>query len=171
MSVMALPPKRFRSRIIPAGGRNDPINETGLQHYIQFVDDLLAADIIPMVTLFHWDLPDLLDRRYGGFLNKTEFVADFCNYARVVFKALSPHVKYWVTFNEPFCSAVLGYNLGVFAPGRCSDRRKSARGDSSCECWIAGHSMLVAHGAAVKIYREEFKPHDRGEIGITLNGQ
>ncbi|GAQ10489.1 beta-glucosidase 1B [Aspergillus lentulus] len=158
------------SRVIPLGGRNDPVNEKGLQHYVKFVDDLLAAGITPLVTLFHWDLPDALDKRYGGLLNKEEFVADFANYARVMFNAFGSKVKYWITFNEPWCSSVLGYNVGQFAPGRTSDRTKSSVGDGSREPWIVGHNILVAHGAAVKIYREEFKPRDGGEIGITLNG-
>ncbi|KAF4626007.1 hypothetical protein G7Y89_g12157 [Cudoniella acicularis] len=132
------------SRVIPLGGRNDPINPKGLQFYQKFVDDLLAEGIEPMVTLFHWDLPEELDARYGGLLNKEEWVADYANYARVLFKAL-PKVKYWITFNEPWCSSILGYNTGLFAPGHTSDR-------------------------TVKIYREEFKAKDRGQIGITLNG-
>ncbi|KAI9730372.1 MAG: Beta-glucosidase 1B [Cirrosporium novae-zelandiae] len=158
------------SRIIPLGGRNDPINEKGLRFYVQFVDDLLAAGITPMVTLFHWDLPQALHDRYGGPLNKEEFVADYTHYARVVFEAMGPRVKYWITFNEPWCTSILGFNTGVFAPGRTSDRSKSAEGNSATECWIVGHSLLVAHGAAVKIYREEFKPKHGGQIGITLNG-
>ncbi|KAF7160470.1 hypothetical protein CNMCM5623_006069 [Aspergillus felis] len=158
------------SRVIPLGGRNDPVNEKGLQHYVKFVDDLLAAGITPLVTLFHWDLPDALDKRYGGLLNKEEFVADFANYARIMFNAFGSKVKYWITFNEPWCSSVLGYNVGQFAPGRTSDRTKSPVGDGSREPWIVGHNILVAHGAAVKIYREDFKPRDGGEIGITLNG-
>ncbi|KAL6238975.1 hypothetical protein BDW75DRAFT_200059 [Aspergillus navahoensis] len=158
------------SRVIPLGGRNDPINEKGLQFYVKFVDDLLAAGITPLVTLFHWDLPDELDKRYGGLLNKEEFVADYANYARIIFKALSPKVKYWITFNEPWCSSVLGYNVGQFAPGRTSDRSKNPEGDGSTEPWIVGHNILVAHGTVVKIYREEFKARDGGEIGITLNG-
>ncbi|GIK04752.1 hypothetical protein Aspvir_008847 [Aspergillus viridinutans] len=158
------------SRVIPLGGRNDPVNEKGLQHYVRFVDDLLAAGITPLVTLFHWDLPDALDKRYGGLLNKEEFVADFANYARIMFNAFGSKVKYWITFNEPWCSSVLGFNVGQFAPGRTSDRTKSPVGDGSREPWIVGHNILVAHGAAVKIYREELKPRDGGEIGITLNG-
>ena len=158
------------SRIIPLGGRNDPVNQKGLDHYVKFTKDLLAAGIVPLITLFHWDLPQALHERYGGMLNKQEFVADFANYARIVFEALGPYIKYWVTFNEPWCSAVLGYNNGVFAPGRTSDRSKSSEGNSATECWIVGHSMLVAHGAAAKIYREEFKSRYGGEIGIVLNG-
>ena len=138
---------------------------------MKFVDDLLAAGIVPMVTLFHWDLPDELDKRYGGLLNKKEFVADFTRYARVVFDAFGEKVEYWVTFNEPWCSAILGYSTGLFAPGHTSDRTKSAVGDSSREPWIVGQNILIAHGSAVKVYREEFKARDRGQIGITLNGK
>jgi beta-glucosidase/6-phospho-beta-glucosidase/beta-galactosidase len=158
------------SRVVPLGGRNDPVNEAGLQYYVKFVDDLLAAGIVPFVTLFHWDLPDELDKRYGGLLNKDEFVADYARYARVVFEAMGDRVKHWITFNEPFCSAVLGYSVGCFAPGRTSDRTKSAVGDSSTEPWIVGHNILLAHATAVQIYREEFKSKNGGQIGITLNG-
>ena len=97
------------------------------------------------------------------------FVADFANYARVLFEAM-PKVQHWITFNEPWCSSILGYNTGLFAPGHTSDRSKSPVGDSSRECWIVGHNFLLANGTAVKIYREEFKPKNGGEIGITLNG-
>ncbi|PYI23035.1 glycoside hydrolase [Aspergillus violaceofuscus CBS 115571] len=158
------------SRIIPLGGRNDPINQKGLDHYSAFIDALHAAGIVPLVTLYHWDLPDALDQRYGGLLNKEEFVADFTRYARVLFEAFGARVRHWITFNEPWCSAVLGYNVGQFAPGRTSDRAKSRVGDGAREPWIVGHNLLVAHGAAVKVYREEFKGRDGGEIGITLNG-
>lgn len=157
------------TRIIPLGGRNDPINQAGIDHYVKFVDDLLEAGITPFITLFHWDLPDALDKRYGGLLNREELPLDFEHYARTMFKAI-PKCKHWITFNEPWCSAILGYNAGYFAPGHTSDRTKSAVGDSAREPWIAGHNMLVAHGRAVKAYREDFKPTQGGEIGITLNG-
>ncbi|GKT88078.1 beta-glucosidase A [Colletotrichum tofieldiae] len=150
------------SRIIPVGGRDDPINQAGIDHYVKFVDDLLDAGITPFITLFHWDLPDGLDKRYGVPL-------DFEHYARVVFKAI-PKCKNWITFNEPWCSSILGYSSGFFAPGHTSDRSKSAVGDSAREPWIVGHNLLVAHGRAVKVYRDEFKPTNGGQIGITLNG-
>lgn len=157
------------SRIIPLGGRNDPVNQAGLDHYVKFVDDLLEAGITPLITLYHWDLPDELYKRYGGLLNKEEFPLDYENYARVVFKAI-PKCKYWITFNEPWCSSILGHSTGYFAPGHTSDRSKSAVGDSSREPWIVGHNLLLAHGRAVKVYRDEFKAADKGQIGITLNG-
>ncbi|KAH6660811.1 family 1 glycosyl hydrolase [Truncatella angustata] len=157
------------SRIIPLGGRNDPVNQKGLDHYVKFVDDLLDAGITPFITLYHWDAPDELDKRYGGLLNRTEFPLDFENYARIVFKAI-PKCKNWITFNEPWCSSILGYSTGYFAPGHTSDRTKSPVGDSAREPWIVGHNLLVAHGRAVKVYRDEFKPTNGGQIGITLNG-
>jgi beta-glucosidase len=137
---------------------------------VKFVDDLRAADIEPLITLFHWDLPDNLHKRYGGMLNKDEFVKDYENYARVCFEAFGSKVKFWITFNEPWCSSILGYSTGLFAPGRTSDRSKSEEGDSSTEPWTVGHSLLIAHGAAVKAYRDDFKEKDGGQIGITLNG-
>ena len=91
----------MRSRVIPLGGREDPVNEKGLKYYVQLVDDLLEAGIVPMITLFHWDLPEELDKRYGGLLNKEEFVADYVRYARVIFEAMGSNVKLWITFNEP----------------------------------------------------------------------
>lgn len=153
------------------GGRNDPINEEGIKWYVDFVDALLAEGIIPFVTLFHWDLPQALHERYIGLINKEEFVADFTRYATLMFERL-PKVKNWITFNEPWCSAVLGYNVGLHAPGRCSDRTKSPEGgDSTREHLLAGHSLLVAHAHTVKIYRDQFKEKAGGEIGITLNGK
>jgi beta-glucosidase len=159
------------SRVIPLGGRKDPVNGEGLQYYIDLVDELLANGIVPMITLFHWDAPQKLEERYGGLLNTEEFVADYGHFARTMFRALGDKVKYWITFNEPWCSSILGYNEGIFAPGRTSDRSKSSVGDSSTEAWLVGHNLLIAHGTAVKIYREEFKPAQKGQIGITLNGK
>lgn len=157
-------------RVIPLGGRADPVNRLGLSYYVKLVDDLIAAGIEPVVTLYHWDLPDALEKRYGGLLNRDEFVADFTRYARVVLEALASKVRYWVTFNEPWCSAILGYSLGQFAPGRTSDRTKCPEGDASTEPWIVGHNLLIAHGSAVKVFRDEFKDKIGGQIGITLNG-
>ncbi|KAJ3536414.1 hypothetical protein NM208_g6724 [Fusarium decemcellulare] len=157
------------SRVIPLGGRNNPVNKKGLDYYVRFAKALVAAGVEPVVTLYQWDLPQALHDRYGGPLNKSEFVADFGNYARVLFQALSPMVKTWMTFTEPMVVSVLGYNTGFFAPGRSSDRTKSKEGDSSRECWIVAHSLLLAHGTAARIYREEFKPTHHGEIGIVLN--
>ncbi|OAQ95741.1 hypothetical protein LLEC1_04153 [Akanthomyces lecanii] len=149
------------SRIIPLGGRQDPVNDTGLQHYMKFVDHLLDAGITPFVTLYHWDLPDELEKRYGGLLSRQEFPLDFERYASVAFEALSK-VKHWATFNEPWVSCILGYNVGSAAPGRTSA--------AATEPWVVGHNILVAHGRAVKLYRDKFQAQHGGEIGIVLDG-
>ncbi|TFK22418.1 beta-glucosidase [Coprinopsis marcescibilis] len=158
------------SRIVPLGGRNDPINQAGIDFYSKFIDELLKHNIIPFVTLFHWDLPQGLQDRYNGWLNKDEVSKDFERYARICFEAFGDRVKNWLTINEPWCCAILGHGRGVFAPGRSSDRERSPEGDSSTEPWITGHSIIYAHALAVKTYREDFKPTQKGEIGITLNG-
>ncbi|KAF5328439.1 hypothetical protein D9619_013252 [Psilocybe cf. subviscida] len=166
------------SRIIPLGGRNDPVNKAGIEWYSRFIDGLLERGIVPFVTLYHWDLPQALHDRYGGWLNKDEIVQDYANYAKVCFEAFGDRVKHWLTINEPWCCAILGYGRGVFAPGHSSDRARSTEGNSATEPWIAalpvarlvGHSIILAHAHAVKIYREQFKPTQKGLIGITLNG-
>ncbi|KAJ7292685.1 beta-glucosidase [Mycena rebaudengoi] len=158
-------------RIIPLGGRNDPVNPKGIEFYSSLIDALLAHNIVPFVTLYHWDLPQGLHDRYGGWLNKNEIVQDFTAIRKgVCFEAFGSRVKYWLTMNEPWCVSILGYGRGVFAPGRSSDRSRSPEGDSSTEPWIVGHNVILAHANAVKLYREEFKTTQGGQIGITLNG-
>ncbi|KAK1217815.1 Beta-glucosidase 1B [Marasmius sp. AFHP31] len=158
------------SRIIPLGGRNDPVNPKGIEWYSNLIDGLLERGITPFVTLYHWDLPQGLHDRYGGWLNKDEIAQDFARYARVCFEAFGDRVKHWLTMNEPWCISILGYGRGVFAPGRSSDRERSPEGNSATEPWIVGHSVILSHAHAVKVYREEFKAKQGGEIGITLNG-
>jgi len=158
------------SRIIPLGGRNDPVNPAGIKFYSDLIDELLRNKIEPFVTLYHWDLPQALHERYGGWLNKHEIVADYVRYARVCFDAFGDRVKYWLTHNEPWCTSILGYGRGWFAPGRSSDRTRCADGDSNTEPWIVGHSLILAHAYTVKLYRDEFKSKQGGQIGITLNG-
>lgn len=74
---------------------------------------------------------------------------------------------------RPFCVSILGHSIGCHAPGRTSDRNQSDVGDSSTEPWIAGHSLLIAHASAVKLYRRKYRtraPNGAGKIGISLNG-
>ncbi|KAK0229748.1 glycoside hydrolase family 1 protein [Armillaria nabsnona] len=158
------------SRVIPLGGRDDPINKKGIEFYNNLINELLKNGIVPFVTLYHWDLPQGLHDRYGGWLNKAEITKDYTRYARVCFEAFGDRVKHWLTVNEPWCISILGYGRGVFAPGRSSDRARSAEGDSSSEPWIVGHNVLLSHASAVRLYREEFKPNQGGQIGLTLNG-
>jgi beta-glucosidase len=148
------------SRIIPLGGKDDPVSAEGLQFYSDVIDECIRLGITPFVTLYHWDLPLELYKRYGGWLNKERSTEDFVNYARVCFEAWGDRVKHWLTFNEPFVVSIHGHQLGVFAPGHVSNT----------EPWIVGHSLIVAHAHAAKLFHTQIKPKFGGEIGITLNG-
>lgn len=158
------------SRIIPLGGKDDPVNEAGLQYYSNLVDELLRSGITPFVTLFHWDTPQALEDRYGGMLDKEKYTPDFVRYAGVCFERLGDMVKNWITYNEPGVYTLAGYAAGVHAPARSSNRELNAEGDSSTEPFTVGHTELVSHAYAVKLYREKFQEKQKGQIGITLHG-
>ncbi|KAF4616421.1 hypothetical protein D9613_008476 [Agrocybe pediades] len=146
----------------------DSVNEAGVQYYRQFIDELVRNGITPCVTLYHWDLPQALHERYGGWLNR-KIVDDYVHYAKVCFNAFGDVVKHWITHNEPWCVSALGYGYARFAPGRSSNREISDEGDSSTEPYIVAHNLILAHAYAVKAFREEFQPKSGGVIGITLD--
>lgn len=164
------------SRIIPLGGKDDPVNEKGILFYSDFIDELLANEITPFVTLFHWDTPQTLEDRYKSFLDSSQLVPDFTRYARVCFERLGDRVKHWITFNEPGVFSLAGYAAGVHAPARSSFREdnkhgsSNEEGDSSTEPFTVGHTELLAHAHAAKMYREDFQSQQKGTVGITLHG-
>jgi len=104
-------------RIIPLGGRDDPTNPEGIKFYSDFIDELIANGIVPFVvstlraertkrvpiklthlvaqTLYHWDLPQSLYDRYGGWLNKDEITKDFVHYTRICFESFGDRVQHW----------------------------------------------------------------------------
>lgn len=146
-------------RIIPAG--IGEVNEEGVAFYNRLIDELKANGIEPLVTLYHWDLPLALQVEYDGWLGGDVIQDAFEKYARVCFDRFGDRVKHWLTLNEPWCSALLGYGWGIHAPGR------KIHGET--EAYLAAHNLLLAHARAVDLYRREFKPTQRGRIGITLN--
>lgn len=142
--------------------------------------------IQPFVTLYHWDLPQALQDRYGGFLSDqvvyvhsamliiysfmwsvkfkfwsscTNCSMDFEHYANVCFQAFGDRVKHWMTFNEPHGIAIQGFNFGVQAPGRCSilGHLICKEGKSSVEPYIVAHNILLSHAAAYTSYHKNFK--------------
>lgn len=139
-------------RIFPEKGK---VNEKGIEFYINLIDELLKNNIKPMVTLYHWDLPQWA-YDLGGWLNRD--IADwFEEYANTMFEALGDKVSLWATHNEPFCVSILGYLKGLHAPGH----------ENLKEALIASHNISRSHGAAVKAFRKfNFKD---SKIGITLN--
>ena len=128
------------SRVIPQGtGKPNP---KGLAFYDKLFDALLEAGITPYVTLFHWDLPNALQRR-GGFQNR-DMVEWFGDYAALIADKYGDRVKNFMTINEPPCVVGLGLQDGVFAPGYKLPY---------AECLLAAHHLLLAHGRAVQALR------------------
>jgi hypothetical protein len=170
IKAMGLNSYRFSiawSRIFPEG-KGNTVNQAGIDHYNALIDGLVAQKITPLVTLFHWDTPLALEQEYDGWLSP-EIEDAFVEYANVCFKMFGDRVKHWITLNEPLTVALQGYNNGVNAPGRCSDRTRCTEGDSSTEPYIAAHNMLNAHAAVVELYRKAYQTQQGGVIGITLN--
>jgi len=145
-------------RILPNG--NGVINQAGIDFYNELIDELLANGIVPWVTLYHWDLPQVLHDKYSGWLSR-DIVDDFGYYAQVCFDAFGDRVKHWITINESWTVAVNGYNNGVHAPGYLSN--------PAFDPYVVGHHLILAHARAVKIYRT-MANHEGGMIGISNSG-
>jgi beta-glucosidase len=140
-------------RVQPAG--RGAINQQGLDFYRRLVDGLLRRSIAPVVTLYHWDLPQAIEDA-GGWVSR-DTVGRFSEYARIVADALGDVAGMWITLNEPWCSAWLGYGTGEHAPGM-RDHGKAA---------AASHHLLLAHGEAVQMLRATI-PSARVGIGLNL---
>jgi len=140
-------------RVLPEGA--GPVNEAGLDFYDAVVDALLGADILPFVTLNHWDLPQALQDR-GGWTSRSTVEA-FVRYADVVSRRLGDRVGHWVTHNEPWCIAHLGYGTGAHAPG-LRDPAASLR---------VAHHLLLSHGRALEVLRRN-APGARAGIVLIL---
>jgi len=146
------------SRVLPKG--RGEVNVEGIDFYNRLIDELVANGIEPLVTIYHWDLPQALEDEYEGWLSR-KVVDDFEAYAVELFRAFGDRVKRWITLNEPWCAAALGFCTGEHAPGKSQQ--------PGVEPYLAAHHMNLAHARAVTRYREEFKADQGGMIGITLN--
>ncbi|MGB7189729.1 MAG: GH1 family beta-glucosidase [Acidobacteriaceae bacterium] len=102
------------TRIQPTG--TGEVNQKGLDFYSRFVDELLAAGIRPMCTVFHWDLPQALEDQ-GGWPRRDTY-KKFADYSAIVAKSLGDRVDTWAIFNEPWVFTMLGYGTGIHAPGK-----------------------------------------------------
>ncbi|MBA0647158.1 hypothetical protein Goklo_015066 [Gossypium klotzschianum] len=135
------------TRILPDGTLGGGINQEGISHYNSFIDELIKNDIEPFVTILHFDSPEALENKYGGFLNYS-IVNDFKDYAEICFKTFGDRVKNWITINEPLIMAKMGYAMGVGPPGRYSDRKICPNGNAATEPYIVAHNVLLAHATA-----------------------
>jgi beta-glucosidase len=140
-------------RVQPDG--SGALNQPGLDFYRRLVDRLVGHGIAPVVTLYHWDLPQTLEDA-GGWANR-DTAGRFAEYAYEVVRALGDGVVLWITLNEPWVSAHLGYGDGTHAPGR-ADLSSAFR---------AAHHLLLGHGLAAAAVRSVMAPASK--LGITLN--
>jgi beta-glucosidase len=134
---------------IQPDGRGEA-NQPGLDYYRRLVDALNRRGIAPVATLYHWDLPQALEDVGGWTVRET--AERFAEYASIVHDALAGDVPFWVTLNEPWVAAWLGYGTGVHAPGKADDALALA----------ATHHLLLAHGLAAEALAS-------GEVGISPN--
>ncbi|HEY2273163.1 MAG TPA: beta-glucosidase [Jatrophihabitantaceae bacterium] len=140
-------------RIVPTG--SGAVNQAGLDFYRRLVDELLGRGIVPMATLYHWDLPQPLEDD-GGWTNRAT-AERFAEYASVVGEAIGDRVPNFITLNEPWCSAYLGYAAGVHAPGRTN----------SADALAAVHHLNLAHGLGSTALRAVLP--QSAQVAVTLN--
>jgi beta-glucosidase len=139
-------------RVQPLG--SGALNPKGLAYYDEVVDSLLAKGIRPFPTLFHWDLPLALEQA-GGWSSR-DTVSRFADYAAAVGDRLGDRVSTWATLNEPWCTAMLGWAAGVFAPGR----------QDPAKAHDAAHHLLLAHAVAADAIRAQ---RPEAQVGVVLN--
>ncbi|WP_410641409.1 GH1 family beta-glucosidase [Amycolatopsis sp. lyj-346] len=139
-------------RVMPDGRTT---SAAGLAFYDRLVDELLSRAVVPVLTLYHWDLPQALEDA-GGWPER-DTASRFADYAAVVHAALGDRVRQWTTVNEPFCAAFLGYGSGVHAPG-VQDHDTAL---------VAAHHLLLAHGLATRALTAQARPGH--EFSLALN--
>ena len=144
------------TRILPEGVGQ--INQKGIEYYNNLINELIAFNITPAITLYHWDLPQSLDEQ-GRWLNP-DVAFWFEEYARVAYQAFGDRVKTWITLNEPWVCAIQGYGNGEKAPGMRAP---------GILPYKAAHNMIRAHAKAYRVYYAEFQEIQKGQVGITLN--
>ncbi len=140
-------------RVFPTG--KGKANPKGLDFYKRLLDELEAAGIRPMATLYHWDLPQALQEECGGWVSR-DVAFYFRDYAAYVFEQIGDRLGWVVTINEPWVAAMLGYGFGTHAPG-IRDFKAALQ---------AGHYLLYGHGLTVQVFREIGLP---GQVGLALN--
>ncbi len=140
------------SRVLPEG--RGQVEARGLDHYDRLVDALLAEDVVPVVTLNHWDMPQAL-MAHQGWVGR-ESVDAFADYTTAVADRLADRVEWFITQNEPWIITLLGYQLGLHAPG-VADLGLSVR---------AAHHVLLGHGAAADVLHQH--PGVRAGCALSL---
>ncbi|XP_051896413.1 lactase-like protein isoform X1 [Pristis pectinata] len=148
-------------RVIPTGIKAEQVNDKGINYYNELINTLLESKIQPIVTLYHWDLPQVLQDRYSGWQNSS--MIDFFNdYANLCFEKFGDRVKHWITFNNPWSIAVEGYEVGQHAPGL------KLKGIGA---YRAAHNIIKAHATAWHTYDRLWRSRQKGMVGISITSE
>ncbi|CAN7095724.1 unnamed protein product [Brassica rapa subsp. narinosa] len=158
--------ERFLNPILYGRGQ---INPKGLLFYKNLIKELRNHGVEPHVTLYHYDLPQVLEDEYGGWIDR-KIIEDFTAFADVCFREFGDDVKLWTTINEANIFAIGAYSEGFLPPGHCSTNEfvNCSTGNSSTEPYLAGHNILLAHASASKLYRLKYKSKQRGSVGLSI---
>ncbi|XP_050673112.1 myrosinase 1-like [Leptidea sinapis] len=145
------------SRILPHGFATK-VNKAGAMYYHKLIDELLRRGIEPVITMYHFDLPQIL-QDHGGWSNPL-IVDWFTDYARVLFSLYAKKVKSWITINEPLILCDFNYNTGILAPAVL---------EPELGPYLCNRHILLAHAKAWRLYDEHYKPRYGGKVGIANN--
>uniref|UniRef100_A0A3B5QDC2 Lactase n=1 Tax=Xiphophorus maculatus TaxID=8083 RepID=A0A3B5QDC2_XIPMA len=162
--LQALKVKTYRfslswSRIFP-NGRRESLNQKGVDYYNRLINGLLARKITPMVTIYHWDLPQAL-QDIGGWQN-VEMINIFNDYCDFCFATFGDRVKFWMTMNDPQGLAWLGYGTGQIPP--------NIKEPGTAPYQVA-HNLIKAHATAYHTYDNKYRASQRGMVSIALNAE
>lgn len=145
------------SRVLPDGDISS-VNEAGIKYYNKLINKILEYGLEPVVTMYHYDLPQEL-QKYGGLTNSI-VISYFESYANLLFERFGDRVKRWITFNEPSSFCLQGYGSGSAAPMV----QASGIGEYLC-----GNNVLKSHATAYRLYKKRYADLFHGKVGITLN--
>ncbi|VAH06638.1 unnamed protein product [Triticum turgidum subsp. durum] len=170
MSDAGLEAYRFSiswSRLIPRG--RGPVNPKGLEYYNNLINELTRRGIQIHVTLYHLDFPQILEDEYHGWLSP-RVVDDFTAFADACFREFGDRVRHWTTMDEPNVIAIAAYDSGAFPPCRCSAPygMNCTTGDSTVEPYTVAHHSILAHAAAVRLYRDKYQATQGGVVGMNI---
>ncbi|XP_051776283.1 lactase-like protein isoform X1 [Erpetoichthys calabaricus] len=145
-------------RILPTGIKSNHVNEKGIKYYDDLINVLLENKMTPIVTLYHWDLPQTLQEKFGGWQN-ISMIGYFSDFAGLCFERFGNRVKHWITFSHPWSVAVEGYETGKHAPGM------QMKGSGA---YRAAHHIIKAHARVWHMYDSQWRSKQKGIVGISL---
>ncbi|KAI8424321.1 hypothetical protein MSG28_002870 [Choristoneura fumiferana] len=144
-------------RLLPTSF-TDHVNPAGVEYYNNLINEMLKYNITPMVTLYHWELPQKL-QELGGWTNPS-MIDWYGDYAKIAFELFGDRVKFWITVNEPHLICHRGYGSTTMAP------RLNMQGTGE---YLCAKNLMLAHARAWHIYNDEYRSLQKGNISITIS--